>query len=162
MQTTLAIPAALTFKVPDVSYPRMRLSGDGSVIPEHLTSPPAIPEGYINPFLSKKYFPENPELCDWEDELVFFPARRMSRIPNILKKLNLRAPTYHHAAAFGLQIEDAPVSGTVIFPHPFVQIEGIGNCRVSFESRVSKPGVRYACIANVSVYKQPVWAVGIA
>ncbi len=162
MQTTsLAISAALTFKVPEVPYPRMRLSGDGTVIPLRLTSPPKTPEGYINPFLSDKYFPKDTKLGSWKDELVFFPVRRMSRVPKILQKLGLRAPTYHHAAAFGLQIEHVPVSGMVIFPHPHVFIEGIGNCQISFQSRVLKPEVRYACISNLSVYKEPIWAAGI-
>ncbi|MDO8483010.1 MAG: hypothetical protein Q7S86_04295 [bacterium] len=161
--TSLQISAAFTFKVPEVPYPRMRLSGDGAVVSEQFTAPVGAfePFVYINPFLSRKHFPENPKLGKWKDELVFFPARRMSRIPKILNKLGLRAPTYHHAAAFGLQIEHAPVSGMVIFPHPHVFIEGIGNCQISFQSRVLKPEVRYACIANVSVYKEPIWAVGI-
>ena len=164
MQTTSRpISAALTFKVPEVSYPRMRLPVDGMVVPGQLTSPVGTlePFVYINHFLSCKYFPGNPKLGKWKDELVFFPVRRMSRVPKILPKLGLRAPTYHHAAAFGLQIEHAPVSGMVIFPHPHVFIEGIGNCQISFQSRAFKPEILYACVSNISVYKEPIWAAGI-
>ncbi|MSU55152.1 MAG: hypothetical protein EXS46_01260 [Candidatus Taylorbacteria bacterium] len=162
MQTMLAISVALTFKVPENPYPRMSLSGDGVVIPAQLTSPAGIFESlvYINHFLSRKYFPENSELGDFENELVFFPVRRMNRVPKILEKLGLRAPTYHHAAAFGLRIEDAPVSGMIIFPHTPVFIKGVGNCQISFQSRLNFER-RYVCISNLSAYKRPVWAVGI-
>lgn len=158
MQTTLAIPAALTFKVPDVSYPRMRLSGDGSVIPSRLMALVGAfqPFVYVSQYLSAEHFLENPKLLRWDDELVFFPVRRTSRIPKILRKLGLRAPTYHHAAAFGLRIKESPVAGTVIFPHAPVAIGGVGNCHVGFLTS------GYACAAALSVYKQPVWAVGLA
>lgn len=158
MQTTLAIPAALTFKVPEVSYPRMRLSGDGTVIPTKLTTLVGAFQSfvYVSRYLSAEHFSESSNLFRWNDELVFFPVRRTSRIPKILRKLGLRAPTYHHAAAFGLRIKESPVAGTVIFPHEPVTIGGIGNCHVGFLTS------GYACTATLSVYKQPIWAVGLA
>ncbi|GEM_PF-7123690 len=157
MQTTLAIPTPLTFKVPEVSYPRMRLSGSGMCTPSRLAALKHFV--YVSPFLSEKYFPENATLCVWEDELVFFPVRRLSRVRKILDKLGLRMPTYHHAATFGLRVKDSPVAGSILFPHQPVVVPEMGECQTAF---VLDGKCRYVCACSLSVFKQPIWAVGLA
>lgn len=164
MQTTVlpslpAVSFALNFPVvSSESYPRMRLSGDGSLVPSALLSSKRFL--YVSSFLNSHCFPDNPKLCAWDDELVFFPIRRVSRVTKVLEKLALRAPTYHHAVAFGLRIEKSPVGGPVFFPHKGVLIpEHGGPCFTAF---TLIDGSRYAVVPlPVIALSAPVWAVGV-
>ncbi len=156
--TLLQLSATPAFKVSEISYPRMRLSGSGGIIPAALASLKHF--AYVSQFLSAAHFPENPEIDPWDDELVFFPVRRLSRIPNILRKFGLHPPTYHHAAAFGLAIKDSPVVGPVIFPHEPVVIpalEALGKHRVSYVVERSS----LACVCYMHVLTRPAWVVGL-
>lgn len=155
------------FRAPQLSdYPRMSLTGVGNLLPSQLR---AEKRGtmrvfdFVSPYLTDELFPGDNLLFQWRAELVFFPIRRVSRIPKVLAKLGLRAPTRHHALAFGLEIRKAPVMGHVLFPHEPVSASPVGEFQIVYEVRENLPYVRHMAYARpLSRFDGHYWVVGVA
>ena len=155
--TTLAGPREGAVQTPLTSlYPAMRVVGDGFLTPSNLVGSFAT---YDADLTEGEPFGVNQHLPAWDDELVFFKIRRTSRIPKVLAKLGLRAPTYHHAVALALCAPDAPLEGEIIVAHPPI---GTRNRPVSrLAIRIGPGEAHLFAIAAGQVFRSAIWAVGI-
>ena len=155
--TTLAGPRKSAVNTTSTcAYPSMRVAGDGFLTPQSLrgssvTADADLAEG--EPFGVNQHLPR------WDDELVFFQIRRTSRLPKVLARLSLRAPTYHHAIALAQCALDAPIEGEIIVAHSPI---GTRNKTVSrLAVRIESGEAHLFSVPLGTVFPSPVWAVGV-